>query len=112
MSVLDNAQISTPVPLVTDSDGMTRVKGTRVTLDTIAGCFNEGLTAEEIAQQYPSVRLADIYAVIAYYLANREKVEGYLSLRSSKAATVRRENEARFEPRGVRARLLARRRKA
>jgi uncharacterized protein (DUF433 family) len=29
--------------------------------------FQDGATAEEMAQQYPSVPLADIYSVIGYY---------------------------------------------
>ncbi|HYV38047.1 MAG TPA: DUF433 domain-containing protein, partial [Gemmataceae bacterium] len=56
------------IPLLLDSDGVLRVSETRVTLDTIVGAFTEGATAEEIAQQYPSVPLADVYAVIGYYL--------------------------------------------
>ena len=55
------------LPLTTDDDGVIRVGGTRVTLDTLIAAFTEGATAEEIAQQYPSVRLADIYSVIGYY---------------------------------------------
>ena len=55
------------LPLTTDDDGVILVGGTRVTLDTLIAAFTEGATAEEIAQQYPSVRLADIYSVIGYY---------------------------------------------
>ena len=43
-----------PVPLEADRDGIMRVGGTRVTLDTVVAVFNERATAEEIAQQYPS----------------------------------------------------------
>jgi uncharacterized protein (DUF433 family) len=97
------------MPLELDRDGVMRVGGTRVTLDTVVAAFNEGATAEEIAQQYPTLQLADIYAVIGYYLRRREEVEKYLSKRRELAEAVRRENEARFNPVGVRERLLARR---
>jgi uncharacterized protein (DUF433 family) len=56
------------IPLKANEDGVIRVSNTRVTLDTIIYAFNDGATAEEIAQQYPSVPLADIYSVIAYFL--------------------------------------------
>jgi Protein of unknown function (DUF433) len=46
--------ISEPVPVATDVDGVVRVGGTRVTLDTIVAAFHDGATPEEIAQQYPS----------------------------------------------------------
>jgi uncharacterized protein (DUF433 family) len=57
-----------PVPLATDAGSVVRVGGTRVTLDTVVTAFEEGATAEEIVHQYPSLKLADIYAVIGYYL--------------------------------------------
>ncbi|MEW5717147.1 MAG: DUF433 domain-containing protein [Chloroflexota bacterium] len=102
---------STPtqvVPLVYN-DGVLRVGSTRVTLDTIVSAFEEGATAEEIAQQYSSLNLADVYAVIGYYLQNRAEVGQYLRERQRQASDVRAQNEARFNPEGVRARLLARR---
>jgi uncharacterized protein (DUF433 family) len=46
------------VPIQTDADGVVRVAGTRVTLDTIVGAFDAGATAEEIAQQYSSCTAA------------------------------------------------------
>lgn len=97
------------LPLETDADGVVRVGNTRVTLDTIIMAFTDGATAEEIAQQYSSLRLADIYSVIGYYLRHRAEVDAYLQLRAQQAEQVRHQNEARFDPGGVRDRLLARR---
>jgi uncharacterized protein (DUF433 family) len=101
--------VSDPLPLRTDADGVVRVGGTRVTLDTIVEAFEEGATAEEIVHQYPSLHLADVYAVIGYYLRQRPKVEAYLHRRQEQAKEIRKENESRFDPHGVRDRLLARR---
>ena len=98
-----------PYPLREDRDGTVRVGGTRVTLDTVVGAFNDGATAEEIAHQYPALALADIYATISYYLRHQRAVEEYLAEREAQAAVVRKENEARFPPEGIRARLMARR---
>lgn len=98
-----------PPPVTAGPDGVVRVGGTRVTLDTVVGAFLDGASAETIADQYPSVALADIYSAIGYYLRHREQVNEYLARRQAHAAEVRKENEARFPPDGVRARLLARR---
>lgn len=98
------------IAIETDASGVIRVGGTRVTLDTLVAAFNEGATAEEIVQQYPSLELGDVYAVIGYYLHNRAEVEQYLERRREEASLVRRENEARFDPEGIRDRLLFRRR--
>ena len=97
------------VPLQTDADGVVRVGKTRVTLDTVIAAFAEGATAEEIVQQYPSLDLADVYQVIGYYLRRTSEVEAYLQQRRAQAETVRKQNESRFDPQGVRDRLMARR---
>lgn len=97
------------LPLEIDADGVVCVGKTRVTLDTIILAFTDGATAEEIAQQYPSLQLADIYSVIGYYLRHRSEVEAYLGQRAHQAEHVHHHNEARFDPVGVRDRLLARR---
>ena len=96
------------IPLEVNSHGVLCVSGTRVTLDTIVTAFSEGATAEEIAQQYPSVPLSDIYYVIGYYLRNYPETEAYLNRRRQKAEYIRKENEARFNPVGIHERLLAR----
>jgi len=97
------------VPVTENADDVRCVGGTRVTLDTVVGAFQSGASAEEIALHYPALSLDDIYAVIAYYLRNRDDVDNYLARRRELAASVRAENEVRFDPVGIRARLLARR---
>ncbi len=106
---MTTAEMTEIIPLSTDNDGVIRVGNTRVTLDTIVAAFKEGATAEEIAYQYPTVSLADIYSVISYYLHQRESVDAYLKRREKFAADVRKKNEARFDATGIRERLLARR---
>jgi uncharacterized protein (DUF433 family) len=96
------------IPLETDADGVIRVSNTRVTLDTIVTAFKDGATAEEIAQQYPSVPLADVYYVIGYYLHKRDEIEAYLGKRKQEADELQNQMEARFNPIGIRERLLAR----
>ena|ERR1700680_4386337 len=97
------------IPLVTGADGVLGVNGTRVTLETLVAAFVEGATAEEIAQQYPSVSLADVYQVIGYYLRHSTELEPYLALRRRDIVETKRANEATWPPAGIRDRLLARR---
>jgi uncharacterized protein (DUF433 family) len=98
-----------PLPLETDKHGIVRIGNTRVTLDTLVAAFNEGATAEEIVQQYPSLKLGDVYAVIGYYLRNYSKVDNYMQRRKQQAERIRKKNENRFDAHGIRDRLLARR---
>ena len=101
--------VAQPPPIQTDDNGVLRVGGTRVRLGTIINAFKSGSAAEEILLKYPSLNLTDIYAIITYYLWSREEVDGYLEERRRVEEAVRRENETRFPPAGVRERLLARR---
>lgn len=89
-----------PVPLEVDRHGVVRVGSTRVTLDSVVSAFRAGATAEQIAQQYPSIELADVYAVITYYLRHRALVEEYLHERGEAALPVRAGNEGSFRPGG------------
>jgi uncharacterized protein (DUF433 family) len=97
------------IPLAVDADGIMRIGRTRVTLDTVIAAFIDGATAEEIVQQYASLDLADVYSVIGYYLRHTAEVEAYLQKRGVQRDAALRQNEARFDPHGVRERLLARR---
>ena len=93
-------QIATePVPLTQDADGVFRIGSSRVTLDTVVAAYREGMTPEGIVEQYPSLRLAEVYAVIAYVLNHTDEVETYLRGGEQHAEAVRRENEVAIQPR-------------
>jgi uncharacterized protein (DUF433 family) len=98
-----------PVPLSTTADGTVVVGQTRVTLETVITSFKQGAIAEEIAEQFSSLDLADVYAVISYYLRHQSEVEAYLLQQAQRSQAVRQENERRFPSVGLRDRLLARR---
>lgn len=99
---------SQPVPLALDGDGVIRVDKTRVALDRVVFSFLSGATPEQIVQQYDTLELADVYAVIAYYLRNQTEVDAYLQEQKAEADKLRTEIEAKFNPAGMRERLLAR----
>jgi uncharacterized protein (DUF433 family) len=95
------------LPLAEDTHGVIRVGGTRVSLESVVVAFDAGASAEEIADRYPALELAVVYATIAYVLANRERVARYLSVRRKQVAELREEAERRFPAVGLRARLLS-----
>jgi uncharacterized protein (DUF433 family) len=100
------------VPLMVTEHGTIRVKGSRVSLDSIVHHFNLGATAEQIAQSFPSLSLGDIYAAIAYYLAHREAVEEYLKQQEAEADDLqqRMESDPKYQrsTAELRSRMLAR----
>ncbi len=100
-----------PVPLRMDDSGTVRVGNSRVTLDVLIGAFKLGASAEEIHEQYPSVKLCDVHSVLGYYLRRQDEVDEYLNARAADAKRIRIEVERQFPPAIPLARLLKRRAK-
>lgn len=94
--------IATPatmdVPLRTDERGAIRVGDTRVLLQLVIYAFNQGESAESIVDSYSSLKLADVYAVIAYYLTHRAEVDAYIAQKDAEAERLRKEIEASYTP--------------
>ena len=59
--------------------GRPRIAGTGVTVQRIAGWHKLGLSPEEIASEFGHLTLAQVYAALAYYHANRMEIEADLS---------------------------------
>src|SRR5689334_5795469 len=93
--------VARPAPIRTDADGVARIGGTRVRLDTVITAFNAGCAAEEIVLKYPSVELSDVYAVITYYLWHRTEVDAYLDEQRRLSKDALAELEARSPSKGV-----------
>src|SRR5256885_13007283 len=98
-----------PLPLRTDENGVMRVGKTRVRLGTVITAWKYGDSPEQIVENFDSLDLADVYAVISYYLNHQSEVENYLEQNRLEGERLRAENERRFPQAGIRERLLARR---
>ena len=67
------------------------------------------MSPEDLVRAYDTLGLADVHAVIAYYLRHRDEVNGYLRARRDEAEKLRQEIEARQPARDeFREKLLAR----
>jgi len=97
------------VPLTKDASGVYRVGGSRVTLDLVVRAFNRGATAEEIVQDFPTLQLSDVYQVIGYYLKHGSEFTEYFDRRAREEQELLEAHEEEWSPRGLRERLLARR---
>lgn len=81
-------------PLVVTEQGTIRVKGSRVSLDSIIHHFKLGATAEQIVQSFPSLSLGDVYSSIAYYLTHRPEIEEYLQQQETEADALQEQLES------------------
>jgi uncharacterized protein (DUF433 family) len=96
-------------PLRQDASGALRIGSSRVLIELVIRAFQDGATPEAIAQRYPTAPLADIYAVIAYYLRHRQELEAYLAEREQRAQEVRQRIERhQGDLADLRRRILAR----
>ena len=59
--------------------GRPRIAGRRLSVQQISVLAKQGLTPQEIAQEYQNLSLAEVHAALAYYYANQEEIEGYLA---------------------------------
>ena len=71
--------------------GRLRIEGTRITLNQIVILYKQGLSAEDIADQYPHVSLAQVYSALAHYHANRTAVEAELAAEKAQAERLEQE---------------------
>jgi uncharacterized protein (DUF433 family) len=110
--VMTFSQIVSKVPINTDEHGVVRVGGTRVTLESVIAAFQMGATSEEIVMQFPVLELGDVYAVIGYYLKNRDDIDTYLQEHEVIAAKSKRIIQENFPPTDLRTRLLERKHNA
>ena len=55
--------------------GQPVVGGTRIRVGILLGCYRQGMTIEEIVQQYPSLTPADIHDALAYAYDHPERIE-------------------------------------
>lgn len=85
------------VPLHYDDYDSIRVIGSRITLHTLVGCLKMGDTAEDILDNFPSLTLSQINAVIEWYLNHRAEADEYIREVDIEAEKIRQEIESRPE---------------
>jgi uncharacterized protein (DUF433 family) len=59
--------------------GQATVAGTRIRVCTILACYRQGMTVEEIVQQYPHLRPSDVHDALAYAYDHADEIEADLT---------------------------------
>lgn len=75
---------------VEERNGGYYVAGTRVSLDSIVQCFNEGLSPEAILGEFETLTLAQVFGAIAFYLENQPAIDSYRMRQMQRFEAVRR----------------------
>jgi uncharacterized protein (DUF433 family) len=60
-------------------DGGYYLAGTRISLDSVVYCFNEGKSPEAILEDFPLLKRSQIYGAIAFYLDHQAQIDEHLA---------------------------------
>jgi uncharacterized protein (DUF433 family) len=58
--------------------GAIRIKGHRIGIEHVVERYKNGLSPEQIAQDFPGLNLEKIYATITYYLHHKAEIDAYI----------------------------------
>lgn len=59
--------------------GQPVVAGTRIRVATVLGCYRQGMSVEEIVQQYANLKPADVHDALAYAYEHLDEIEADLA---------------------------------
>lgn len=62
-------------PYVELRDGVRYARGSRIAIESLIWLWRDGQSAEAIREAYPTLRLAEVYGVLAYYLDHQAEVD-------------------------------------
>lgn len=68
------------------------IAGTGVTVRRIVGWYQQGLKPQEIIAEIPHLTLAQVFAALTYYHANRDEVEADIAQEKEEADRLEREH--------------------
>ena len=108
MALLES-YVAEPPPLYETEQGAVRVRGTRVSLDSVIHAYNSGAAPKDIVRSYMTLKLRDVYAIITYYLDHQDMVDSYITRRQKEADEARHEFAALYpQSQTLQAKLVAR----
>jgi uncharacterized protein (DUF433 family) len=93
--------------LTRGTDGAILLTGHRIGLFHLIHYYNEGYSPEMLVCQYPTLPLALIHKVIAFYLENRAAVDAYVAACRDELNRQRAANPRRIDAAALRQRLEA-----
>jgi uncharacterized protein (DUF433 family) len=63
---------------IEERNGGYYIAGARISLDSVVYSFNRGNSPERIQEEFPVLKLPQIYGAIAFYLDHQEAINTYL----------------------------------
>jgi uncharacterized protein (DUF433 family) len=73
--------------------GQPVVAGTRIRVATILGCYRQGMSVEEIVQQYAPLKPADVHDALAYAYDHIDEIEAALAADQEAVVKAKRKHD-------------------
>ncbi len=94
-------RLPAPSEYLQERDGNIYFNTTRVTLASVVLLWRQGMSAEAIQADFPSVSLASVYGAIAYYIAyyldHQSNIDPYLDTLEERQRTLEADAEAKHQ---------------
>lgn len=74
------------------------IAGTGISVRRITGWYKRGYSAEEIVREIPHLSLAQVYAALAYYHANKAEIEADIAQEEADNAILEAEHARSHTP--------------
>src|SRR5437870_3793157 len=81
-----------------DNPNGIRVRGTRINIEVVVRETRDGLSPDEIVQDYPSLTLEQVHAALAYYHHNKSSMDEYMERQHQAYLEAKRKHEAGEQP--------------
>ncbi len=75
---------------VEERNGGYYLAGTRISLDSIVQCFNDGLSLETILAEFETLTLTQVFGAIMFYLENQPAIDAYRIRQTQRFEATRR----------------------
>ena len=94
-------------PIKVWEDGSIRIGSTRIPIERVIQEYQDGTSPAAIVEAYPTVKLADVFGVLAYYFRHMAEIDAYIAERERQADELQQQIEAKYgSQEGARERLL------
>lgn len=78
--------------------GCLRIDGTRMTVNQIVTLHKQGLSVEDIVDEYPQRTLSEIYTVLAWYYAHKDEFDRELAAEAAEEERLAQKHGRRETP--------------
>jgi uncharacterized protein (DUF433 family) len=87
-------------------DGAIWIRGHRVGIDLLIADYKTGKNPQQIAEEFDTIRLEDVYATSTYYLRHQRRLDAWMAAMDERFAQAEQESRNNLSPAAQRLREI------